>query len=160
GTRHVRRTLVAAAAAVGGIVLGVAAPADARPAVTPTNVPTPLAGVDNGYVGGDRLITAGPGCRMSRAAGPSLALVFRSAAAAGVRLDGADCYRPVNEQVAVAGQWTAAGNSACAATPQRFPDGRPKGTSMHGWGKAIDIADGGNPMTFTSPGYRWMKANA
>ena len=96
---------------------------------------------------------------MARAAAPSLALLYRTASAAGVRLGARDCYRPVREQVAVAATWTARGNSACAATPQRYPDGRPKGTSMHGWGKAVDFSEAG-PVTFTSPGYRFLKAHA
>ena len=125
----------------------------------PANRPTPLAGAENGYVPPDRLITVVPGCEVARAAAPSLALLFRSASGAGVRLGARDCYRPVREQVAVSATWTVRGNSACAATPQRFPDGRPKGTSMHGWGKAVDFSEAG-PVTFNSPGYAFLKARA
>ncbi|MBW3649117.1 MAG: M15 family metallopeptidase [Actinobacteria bacterium] len=136
------------------------APASAgEPAVQPDNRPTPLAGVENGYVPSERLISVAPGCRVAREAGPSLALLFRSASGARVRLGGRDCYRPISGQVAVASAWSERGNSACAATPQYHPDGRPKGTSMHGWGKAVDFSEG-SPMTFTSPGYRFLKANA
>jgi D-alanyl-D-alanine carboxypeptidase len=128
-------------------------------AAQPTNRPTPLAGVENGAVPPHRLIAVGPGCQVARAAAPSLALLYRTASSAGVRLGARDCYRPVGEQVGVASTWTARGNSACAAAPQRYPDGRPKGTSMHGWGKAVDFSEAG-PVTFASPGYRFLKAHA
>jgi hypothetical protein len=137
------------------------APADARtsgPSIRPDNRPTPLARAENGEVPPDRLVTVAPGCRVAREAGPSLALLFRLASASGVGLGTRDCYRPVDEQVAVQGAWTARGNSACAATPQRHPDGRPKGTSMHGWGKATDFSNAGGAMTFTSTGYRFLKS--
>ena len=47
--------------------------------------------------------------------------------------------------------------SACAATPATYPDGRPRGTSMHGWGKAVDFSEP-RGITFSSPGYRFLKA--
>jgi hypothetical protein len=34
------------------------------------------------------------------------------------------------------------------------------GTSVHGWGRAVDLQDPGGKMTFSSPGYRWLQANA
>src|SRR5207248_932037 len=43
------------------------------------------------------------------------------------------------------------GNCACAAGT---------GTSMHGWGEAVDFRDAGGSLTFTSSGYRWLKGNA
>ena len=130
-----------------------------EPAVQPDNRPTPLAGTENGYVPADRLISVVPGCRVAREAGPSLALLFRTAVASNVRLGARDCYRPIDDQVAVKSTWTARGQSACAATPQVYPDGRPKGTSMHGWGKAVDFGEDG-PLTFSSTGYRFLKAHA
>ncbi|MGH9154557.1 MAG: D-alanyl-D-alanine carboxypeptidase family protein [Acidimicrobiales bacterium] len=136
-----------------------APPAGAAPAVQPANRPTPVPAVENGYVPDARLITVAPGCRVAREAGPSVALLFRSAKAAGVHLGGRDCYRPLSGQLAVASSWTARGNRACAATPQRSPDGRPVGTSMHGWGKAVDFS-GRGPVTFDSPAYRFLKAHA
>ncbi len=142
-----------------GLVAGPAPAVAGVPAVQPENRPTPLPGVENGYVPADRLITVVPGCRVARAAGPSLALLYRSAAAARLRLGARDCYRPISGQVAVASAWSERGNSACAATPQYHPDGRPKGTSMHGWGKAVDLSEG-TPMTFSSAGYRFLKAHA
>jgi hypothetical protein len=128
-------------------------------AVTPGNRPTPLAGAENGEVPASRLITVAPGCRVAREAGPSAALLFRTASAAGVPLTGRDCYRPVSGQVAQSQSWTARGNSACAAAPTTGSNGKVKGTSMHGWGKAIDFGDPGG-MRFGSVGYRFLKAQA
>ena len=34
------------------------------------------------------------------------------------------------------------------------------GTSVHGWGRAVDFEDGGGKLTFDSAGYQWLKANA
>ena len=140
------------------VVTGAPPAAADGPAVRPDNRPSPLGGAENGYVPPERLITVAPGCRVAREAGPSLALLFRIASASRVALGARDCYRPVGEQVAVSGSWTARGNSACAATPQRHPDGRPKGTSMHGWGKAMDFSDAGAGMRFGSSGYRFLQA--
>ena len=34
------------------------------------------------------------------------------------------------------------------------------GTSVHGWGRAVDFEDGPRELTFSSPGYQWLQANA
>jgi hypothetical protein len=153
-----RTALAAAASAL--LVVGLAAPVMADPpAIHRDNKPTPLAGTENGYVPDDRLITVAPGCRVAREAAPSLALLLRTASSAKVRLGTRSCYRPISGQVAVASSWTARGNSACAATVERHPDGRPKGTSNHGWGKAVDFSEA-SPMSFSSPGFRFLQAHA
>ncbi|HET9443302.1 MAG TPA: D-alanyl-D-alanine carboxypeptidase family protein, partial [Acidimicrobiales bacterium] len=142
-----RRRLAAALACTG--LLAAAPGPDLHPAaaavaaVQPSNRPLPLDGVENGRVPAGRLITVVAGCRVAREAGPSLALLFRSAAAAGAPVEASDCYRPVADQVEVYALWSSRGASACAARPQFYPDGRPKGTSMHGWGKAVDFAEHG-----------------
>src|ERR1700710_3072253 len=153
-----RRLLPLLAAAVLPLLLATPGWA-AGVAVQPDNRPTPLSGTENGEVPDGRLITAGPGCRVAREAGPSLALLFRLARMSGVDLTGRECYRPLAGQVAVSQQWTAAGNSACAATPATSPTGQVKGTSFHGWGKAVDFGDPG-PMGFGSGGYAFLKAQA
>jgi hypothetical protein len=144
------------------LALGVllARPAGAgEPAVQPANRPTALGGVENGEVPDSRLITAGPGCKVAREAGPSLALLFRIARMSGVQLTGRDCYRPVAGQIASSQQATAAGNSACAATPAVGPNGQVKGTSYHGWGKAVDFGDPAS-LGFRSTGYSFLKGHA
>ena len=148
------------AAAVLAVAASVAVPPPAVagvPAIQPGNRPTALSGAENGYVGAERLITVVPGCRVAREAAPSLALLYRMAAAAKVGLGARDCYRPLSGQVSASANATAAGNSACAATPATYPDGRPRGTSMHGWGKAVDFSEP-RGITFSSPGYRFLKA--
>ena len=152
------RAVLASAVAVSALLL-TAAPGSADSAIAPSNRPTPLAGVENGRVPNDRLITVIPGCRAAREAGPSLALLYKHAAASGVALGAADCYRLVDDQVAISANQKANGGP-CTATPSRYPDGRVRGTSNHGWGKATDISDGGLTMTFTSPGYRFLKGFA
>jgi hypothetical protein len=152
------RLLVASLAAIGGVAVSPSAWA-AGSAIQPGNRPTPLTGAENGYVPAGRLITVAPGCRVAREAGPSAALLFRTAKAVGVPLTGRDCYRPLSGQVAQSRSWTARGNSACAAAPSTGTNGKPKGTSMHGWGKAIDFGDPGG-MRFGSVGYRYLKAQA
>jgi hypothetical protein len=34
------------------------------------------------------------------------------------------------------------------------------GTSVHGWGRAVDFQDDAGKLTFWSPGYLWLEANA
>jgi hypothetical protein len=34
------------------------------------------------------------------------------------------------------------------------------GTSVHGWGRAVDFQDNAGKLTFDSAGYRWLQANA
>ena len=159
--RSRRKVLVSCVALCSAVAaLGAAPPARAgAPAIQPGNRPTALAGVENGYVPAERLITVAPGCRVSREAGPSLAQLYRMAAASKVGLGARDCYRALSGQVSASANATAAGNSACAATPATYPDGRPRGTSMHGWGKAVDFSELGG-ITFSSPGYRFLKARA
>src|SRR5437667_138171 len=63
-------------------------------------------------------------------------------------------------QVLAQQQATAKGNSACAATVPTTPSGAPKGTSMHGWGKATDFAGPGGFLDFGSSTYRYLEAAA
>src|SRR5437660_577773 len=49
---------------------------------------------------------------------------------------------------------------ACAAQVATTPSGTPKGTSMHGWGKAADFLDAGGSVAFGSPGYQFLTAAA
>ena len=34
------------------------------------------------------------------------------------------------------------------------------GTSVHGWGRAVDLQDSNGKLTFDSPAYQWLEANA
>ncbi|HET9444255.1 MAG TPA: M15 family metallopeptidase [Acidimicrobiales bacterium] len=89
-------------------------------------------------------------CKAGRGAGPSLALLLATARADGVALRPGDCYRSAEKQSSAKSRSCSRGNCACAAG---------SGTSMHGWGEAVDFRDAGGSLTFSSSGYRWLKAN-
>ena len=146
-----------AALAIGGLLGGTvsAAPAD----LSSSNRPTPIEGAENGRVSADELITAAAGCRVARAAGPSTALLVRQARSRNVGLIARGCYRPIDNQVTLYAQNTASGGP-CTAQPSTYPDGRPRGTSNHGWGKAIDFGQAGGTLTFSSSAYRFLSAHA
>ena len=118
--------------------------------IHPENRPSGIEGETNGEVRSEALVGVEGVCRASRAAGPSLALMLAAARADGVALGPRDCYRPAPQQSAAKSNSCSRGNCACAAQP---------GTSMHGWGKAVDYRDGGGTLTFGANGYRWLKAN-
>ena len=151
------RTSVAIAAAIVGIGLFQSA-ASAASAIQPNNRPTPIAGQQNGRLPDNLLINVAPNCRSYRNDATSLSLLLASAAQRNITVTTDECYRPVSGQVAAQQKWTAAGNSACAATVTTTPSGQPQGTSMHGWGKAADFAFGGGG--FGSTGYNYLKSAA
>jgi hypothetical protein len=135
--------------------IGGAAAADP---VVAANRPTPLPGAVNGEVPPGRLVRVGPGCVAAREAAPSLARVFAMARQANVALGAEECYRTLADQVRYATQAQQPGNNpACVASISRGPDGRPVGNSFHGWGKAVDLTEGGASLTFGSRGFGFMQ---
>ena len=134
------------------------APANAASPITGTNRPTVVSGQKNGEVDAGLLVYVHSGCRVAKDAAPSLVKMLAAAKADGVALSTNDCYRELSGQISVA-ILDGAGNSACAATFNTSPSGKPVGTSMHGWGKAVDFRYGAS-SGFDTAGYRWMKANA
>ena len=153
-----RRALLLLAAVVAGTVS--AAPAAAESPIQAGNRASALPGRENGRLPASDLITVEAGCMVARAAAPSLRLMLADARSRGVGLGANDCYRPIEGQQVQQRAATARGNSACAATVATAPSGRPVGTSIHGWGKAVDFSNVGGSMTFTSPGYRYLRDNA
>ncbi len=150
------RRLLTSPLAIGiPLVLGAAllpAPqAAAESAIHPENRPSAIEGETNGQVNPSALVNVEGKCRAARGAGPSLALMLAAARADGVGLRPDDCYRPRNNQATAHSGACAGGNCACAA---------PAGTSMHGWGKAVDFDDNRGTLRFTSEGFRWMQDNA
>jgi hypothetical protein len=141
------------------ILVARAAPAAATSPIQPANRPTPVAGQENGKLPPQELVSVRADCRVARGAGPSLRLLFAAAQAARINLIGRDCYRVLQDQVAVRQEATTKGNSSCAASVQTTSTGQPRGTSMHGWGKAVDFGDP-ESLNFSSAGYRFLKANA
>lgn len=124
------------------------------------NVPTPVPGAANGYMPASDLVWVDQDCLAYRSAGPSLGLLLATARDEGVAIGTEECYRPIEDQVSVKQSWTAAGNSACAAPVVTAPTGKPKGTSMHGWGEAADFSDAGESVSVGSAVYRFLEADA
>jgi LAS superfamily LD-carboxypeptidase LdcB len=89
----------------------------------------------------------------ARAAGTGLAPETSSYLPPGVpgppRIE--SCYRSYDMQVWWRSYYCSVGTCGNAATP---------GTSKHGWGHAVDFEDRDGEVTFTSPGYQWLVANA
>jgi hypothetical protein len=150
---------------VGGLTLALAltflsaAPAHATSPIQPDNTPTPIPNAVNGELPPSLLIGVAPNCLADRPAAPSLGLLMAEAREAGVVLGTEQCYRSLADEIAVRGQATAAGNASCAAPVASGPAG-PVGTSMHGWGKAVDFFDAGGTVGFGSPGYQFLQAEA
>jgi hypothetical protein len=126
-------------------------PAGAQTPIHPDNRPSAIAGESNGRLPADLLRHVTPTCRVFGPAAPSLIQMLRDAAADGIRLTPDDCYRDYAGQVAVRQMWCDRGACHMAAVP---------GTSNHGWAKAVDFGDGRSSLTWTSPAYLWLKANA
>ena len=147
------------AVAVAAVTLMPAAALAISP-IQPANRPTPLPGATNGLVPRSMLIDVAPNCVAARAAGPSLARLFAMARELALPVGAEECYRPLAGQVDARRSATAAGNAACAASVNTAPTGQPVGTSMHGWGKAVDTSYAGRGVTFSSPGYFFLKADA
>ncbi len=139
--------MVAVAVALVGLL---SPPATAESPIHPENRPAGLAGETNGHVRPEALVGVEGSCRAGRAAGPSLALMLAAARADGVALRPGDCYRPAAAQSSAKSNACSRGNCACAAG---------SGTSMHGWGEAVDFRDAGGSLTFGSSGFRWLNAH-
>ena len=150
-----------AAAVIAGLLLvfGLTGVADAASPLQPGNRPTPISGQTNGELPSNLLVRLSSDCITLRPVATSLYLLLRAAEGKGVGLGTSECYRPLSGQVAAAQKWTAAGNSACAASVSTSSSGKPLGNSYHGWGKATDFSweDG---LRFESPVYRFLKAEA
>jgi hypothetical protein len=128
--------------------------------IQPANQPTPIPGATNGMLPAGDLVNVSPGCQADRAAGPSLGLLLAEARERNVVLGTEQCYRSLQDQASEQQIWTGLGNSACAAPVVTSPGGQLQGTSMHGWGKAVDFFDSGGTVAFGSPGYAFLKAYA
>ena len=139
-------------------MVGSVAPDDAAaaPAVTPDNRPTPVAGHENGRLPASELIQVTAGCRAYRPAAGSISTLLALGRRSGVPIHAAECYRSIDGQL----QAERTNRPQCVANTQRDASGRPVGTSMHGWGKAIDAAQSGRSLTFSSEGYRFLRDHA
>jgi hypothetical protein len=157
------RSRLAAVAAVLCVALSAVPRAAALPGdpIDPQNRPTPLAGAVNGEVPPTRLVRVTGTCVAAREAGPSIHRIFAMARQTGIALDAEECYRPLVDQVRYDRAASRPGaNRACVAVVRRAPDGKPIGTSYHGWGKAADLVDAAGSLRFSSPGFWVMRAVA
>jgi hypothetical protein len=151
---HSTPRLVAAvlAALCASLWLSVAAPgAAALTPIEPDNRPTTVPGQANGQLPASLLLQIAPTCVAHRDAAASLSALIGAAAAAGVTIKPSECYRDLGGQQFWRTHYCALGRCQMAAVP---------GTSNHGWGKAADLKDQSGGMSFTSPGYAWLKLNA
>ena len=132
--------------------------AGATSPINPDNRPTPLAGAVNGEVPASRLVNVAPNCATAREAGPSLARIFAMAREVNIALGADQCYRPLSDEVKFANEANQPGNNpACVATVGTAANGTPVGHSYHGWGKAADLTESGESLTFASPAYAFLK---
>ena len=115
------------------------------------NRANPVFGASNGQLGSQRLVEISPGCSVYWEMAQSMRQMLSGAADAGVTITPSSCYRDYAGQVAARDSWCARGACHMAAVP---------GTSNHGWGKAVDFREGAQLMTYDSPGYAWLVANA
>jgi len=129
-------------------------PAGAASPINFDNRGTTVAGSTNGVLASSQLINVAANCVASRAAAPSLALLLKSAQYRGLSITTNECYRPLSGQVTQSQLASSRGNSACAATPARSSTGAVVGTSIHGWGKAVDFGLNGG---FGSVNYNYLK---
>jgi hypothetical protein len=119
--------------------------------IRPDNRPTTVPGASNGELPEADLVTIDPHCRIATAAAPSLRAMLADASADGVELAPEECYRDYAGQVYWWNLWCYFGHCENAAVP---------GTSNHGWAKAVDLKDQEGEVTFGSPGWVWLRANA
>ena len=115
----------------------------------PNNRAAPVPAVTNGAIPLAYLASTGNGCVVYDEALPSLQAMIALAAKDGINLRPVSCYRDYAGQVATRASWCGRGACQFAAVP---------GTSNHGWGKAVDFADGSGTLEFGSRAYEWMKA--
>ncbi len=135
-----------------------AAAATAASPITPGNRPAPIPGQRNGLVAASELVTVEGTCRLYKEAAASFAHLLAAARADGIDLATDDCYRPLADQISVRAGACTNGNCACAAT---ISPTATVGTSMHGWGKAVDLTVDGHSLTDpNSAAERWLNAHA
>jgi LAS superfamily LD-carboxypeptidase LdcB len=120
----------------------------------------PATSEQNGRLADSSLTTISPSCRVVNAIAPSLQQMIADANKAGYALQPEtksfalvepptleSCYRTYDDQVWWRNYYCFFGNCGLAAVP---------GTSVHGWGRAVDFECAGNEMTFGDPCYAWL----
>jgi LAS superfamily LD-carboxypeptidase LdcB len=121
---------------------------------------TCVACFQNGQLPDTELTTITPACRVVNDVAPRLQALLNAAHADGVALwpetrsyawfeppRVTSCYRDLEMQQWWRDYWCFFGSCGNAAVP---------GTSVHGWGRAVDFELGGAELTFDSPGFWWL----
>ncbi|HEX5586211.1 MAG TPA: M15 family metallopeptidase [Acidimicrobiia bacterium] len=121
---------------------------------------TCVACFQNGQIPDDALTTVTPSCRIVNDVAPRLQALLDAAHADGVALWPetksyawfeppriTSCYRDLEMQEWWRGYWCLLEQCGNAAVP---------GTSVHGWGRAVDFEDGGGELRFDSAGFGWL----
>lgn len=118
-------------------------------------------GYENGHLSGEALTVLSAHCMVTHVGSADQAWMALVAAAGldGVDVEGGWCYRTYESQLAA---WTSRGcylPGNCDGDP--FPPTAEPGTSLHGWGLAIDVWDATNvTLGCSSPELLWMLLNA
>lgn len=108
-------------------------------------------GFRNGLLPAEVLQRSATGCVLFVDAAVAYDALTAAAAAAGFTLEHSGCYRTFAEQVATRERWCALRACRFAANP---------GTSMHGWGLAVDFRIGQRALGYDDALYRWLFDNA
>jgi hypothetical protein len=128
--------------------------------------PPPPPPPQNGRLPDSMLTTISPSCRIVNEIAGNLSALLADAKQQGVGLEPEttshtipgvapprleSCYRTYDMQVWWRDYYCFFGQCGFAAVP---------GTSVHGWGRAVDFQDQLGELHFDSPGYAWLSANA
>ena len=146
------------AALVRALFLAVGLCVVATACVPPTPPP-----VENGRLPDSMLTTISPECRVATEIAWGLSAMLAAASEQGVALAPEtssysivspprieSCYRSYEMQAWWRDYYCYFYQCGFAAVP---------GTSVHGWGRAVDFQDQFGELTFDSPGYAWLAAN-
>ena len=142
-----------------------APPAATSPAPEPVPDPAPASPPANGQLPDASLTTVTPSCRILNDLAPRLRSLLDAAHADGIALwpetqpytTGAmpprltSCYRDLDMQQWWRDYYCGQGSCGMAAVP---------GTSVHGWGRAVDFEEGGQELAFDMNGYQWLVGHA
>lgn len=144
------------------------APLPQTTAVTPpppAPAPAPASPPANGRLPDASLTTVTPSCRIPSDLAPRLRSLLDAAHAVGIALwpetqpftTGptpprlTSCYRDIEMQQWWRDYYCGQGSCGMAAVP---------GTSVHGWGRAVDFEEAGQELAFDMAGYRWLVEHA
>jgi len=116
-----------------------------------TAVARRFGGERNGGLSAAALQRSASGCVLAVPAALAYDALTVAASEAGHTLQHSGCYRTFAQQIATRERWCAAGACRFAAVP---------GTSMHGWGLAVDFRIGDRALSYGDELYAWLMNTA